>query len=150
VGYNGVVLWTTDGGASWTPQSVTPVFNLDGIAFLGPQTAIVVGANILRTTDGGATWETLLRASTASVAFADRTTGVAVERTNGDILRTTEGGDTWTPQNITSRSIYSVAFADANTGVVVGNRVLLLTSDAGVTWTEQGVKEVLWDVAFGD
>src|SRR5215831_19484521 len=54
VGGGGTILHTTDGGATWTPQSSGTTFWLHGVSFLDTNTGWAVGdgGTILHTTDG--------------------------------------------------------------------------------------------------
>ena len=55
----GVILHTTDGGATYAPRPTSP--SLNSVCFLTNATGIAVGTagKVLRTTDGGATWNSL-------------------------------------------------------------------------------------------
>src|SRR5262249_56873550 len=66
----GVILRTTDGGATWEWQSSGTTEPLSAVSFTDANTGTVVGARgtILRTTDGGATWKARPSGSTASTA----------------------------------------------------------------------------------
>src|SRR5258708_7270284 len=54
-GVEGIILSTTDGGASWTLQLSGTGYTLWGISFVDPNTGWAVGdfGTILSTTDGG-------------------------------------------------------------------------------------------------
>src|SRR5262249_42734877 len=138
----GVILRTTDGGATWTEQLNISLdfdgFSLDpqlfGVSFTDANTGTVVGSNgtILRTTDGGITWRAQSSGTTYNllgVSFTDADNGTVVgwgykhipglTFPNGTILRTTDGGTTWTEQSKgTTNSLYGVSFTDANNGTV--------------------------------
>jgi hypothetical protein len=107
VGDNGIILRTTDGGATWMSQSSLTADNLHGVSFTDANTGTVVGgwsaasypswlAVILHTTDGGATWTNVSLPTTnvlAAVCWTDANTGTAVGE-NGTILRTANAGTT--------------------------------------------------------
>jgi photosystem II stability/assembly factor-like uncharacterized protein len=91
-----VILRTTDGGATWTPQSSGTTEFLEGVAFTDANTGTVVGSGgtILRTADGGATWTRQSSGTTQflyGISFTDANTGMVVG-SGGTILRTTDGG----------------------------------------------------------
>lgn len=56
--YTGIVLWTTDGGATWNNIQLPDVPSLRAVAAPTPTQWFVTGGNevLLRTTDAGATW----------------------------------------------------------------------------------------------
>ena len=115
VGGGGTILRTTNGGATWTPQSSGTTQHLESVFFTDANTGTAVGgeykseawdSTILRTTDGGTTWTRQyynayppiwLLAPLFSVFFTDANTGTVVGEV-GTILRTTDGGQTWIPQ----------------------------------------------------
>jgi hypothetical protein len=105
-----VVLRTTDGGASWS-QNTLPTSNLGAtnIAVKNDTVAITGTYNgfVLRTVNGGVKWDTVYSYSTVDTAFMDGITYVGVTRDTaiviGDadglgclIARSTNGGLTWT------------------------------------------------------
>jgi photosystem II stability/assembly factor-like uncharacterized protein len=55
---DGVILRTTNGGASWTSQSSPTTTNLNGVCFTGANsgTAVGIGGSIIHTTNGGVTF----------------------------------------------------------------------------------------------
>src|SRR5713226_1443217 len=158
VGAGGTILRTTNGGATWTPQSSGTTHWLFGVSFVDANTGTAVGAagTILLTTDGGATWTPQSSGTTnplLGVAFVDANTGAGVGDF-GTILRTTDGGATWTPQSSgTTNPLLGVAFVDANTGAAVGYfGTILRTTDGGATWTPQSSGTTSWlnGVSFVD
>ncbi len=99
VGNDGTIIFTTDGGSTWTAQAVpagleNTVFY--GVSFIDAQRGWVVGGNgtILRTSNGGMSW-TKLNSGTANdllgVTFKDALNGWVVGN-QGTILKTTTGG----------------------------------------------------------
>src|SRR5258707_2060828 len=58
VGDGGIILRSSDGGATWTLQSSGTTDALAGDSFVDADTGTAVGhvGTIFRTTDGGATW----------------------------------------------------------------------------------------------
>ncbi len=167
VGRNGTILRTTDGGATWTPQSGGTTNNLLGVACPNADTGTAVGefGTILRTNDGGNTWSAqssgFPNGSLVAVSFVDARTGTAVGYYNLPIfpiiLRTTNGGETWMPQSgAFSGVLLGVSFVDANVGTTVGNvdtgQNVLRTTDGGATWRSQvaGASRTLNAVSFVD
>lgn len=118
VGYNGTILRTTNGGATWAqqPNPITDANDahlVSDVHFFDTDTGVAVitkdsesvtqDISILRTTDGGTTWTTVPAPDTtqhlSAVSFADQNAGFAVgNNTPGNtckVLRTTDGGQTW-------------------------------------------------------
>lgn len=95
---NGVVLHTTDGGNSWTEQTVPAGTRfLRTVAFKGNK-GWACGRNgtVIHTSDQGATWvkqTTGVDTTLFDIEFADTLRGMAVG--NSVVLVTTNGGATW-------------------------------------------------------
>ena len=108
LGYPGIILRTTDGGATWTEQFANGPRQIG--AWLGLD---FTGVDLI------------------SVSFSDANTGTVVG-SGGTILRTTDGGVTWTKQSSgTTNDLWGVFFTDANTGTVVGSDGTILRTTAG-------------------
>ena len=163
VGENGVILATSDGGATWAKQVSGTCFALLAVAFADPQhgwTATHRPGNfeywnsdgaIYATTDGGATWtQQGVGYHAEDFACID---ALHVWAAAGDrILATNDGGATWS-ERWKGAFLHAIAFADATHGWAVGEGgVIVATSDGGLTWTAQtsGTTERLKDVAFVD
>ncbi len=116
-GINGVILKTTDGGASWTTIIDNAPFELWDVHFIDAQNGIAVGykdANsyglILKTIDGGNSWTEMYGPpglgyyGLYGVEFIDNLKGYAAGGGNrygwsgsyfGIFLKTEDGGNTW-------------------------------------------------------
>ena len=102
-GTGGLLLATTDGGATW--QRKTFGGELTGVTFADARHGWVVGdraIGILGTTDGGRTWRqepSAARYDASTVACVSANDAWALgydERTQRDVvLATTDGGTTW-------------------------------------------------------
>ena len=156
VGNGGLVLVSTNGGASWTVLPTGVTANLFGVFFTSATTGWVVGANgtILFTSNGGATWTPQVSGTSQqlnSISMVSATTGFIVG-TNGVILATTNGGATWTAQTSgTALNLNSVSAVNANDAWAVGqNGTILVTTNGGATWTAQtsGTTQNLTGVSF--
>jgi len=161
-GFGGVLLKTTDGGATWTQQTSNVSFALYAVKMFSASEAVAVGANgmIIRSGNAGATWDTV-RAGTEvlrAVSFtAAGDTGYAVGYLNNDgvVLRTVNRGADWaTLAPITGNYLMSAWFHNGRTGVVgAGNRTFYRTTDAGATWTStspSGQGYYVYGMAFAD
>jgi photosystem II stability/assembly factor-like uncharacterized protein len=140
----GILLRTTDGGATWTNQEMGIAFS--SVSFVSPTIGWAVGfyssggyggGEILKTTNGGFTWDSLnlwvpdLR----SVHFIDSSTGW-VAGSGGFILKTTTGGMSWSTQaSNTSNDLFSITFIDSTIGFAVGGSgTILKTTNGGQAW----------------
>ena len=106
VGFNGSILTSTDGGATWTPQSSTPAADLFVVSFAdathGLAAGTVAGQNVatmFSTDDGGESWVERPAVSNwwftfTGVALPDATHGWAVG-SDATVLTTVNGGRTW-------------------------------------------------------
>ena len=138
----GVLLRTTDSGATWTAVPGAPIDEISGVAFTSVQDGTLVGTlgRIYRTSDGGATWTDVSRGtreSLSAVAFVAPTTAVASVAAAGLMLRSTDGGVSWTQlATPATQPQRGVAFADANVGVSVGDAgSMLRTTNSGANWS---------------
>jgi len=144
VGNQGIILHTTNGGATWHIQlHDTTLFGFYGVFFTDANTGTVVGAcgTILRTTNGGASWTRQASGTTndlKDVFFTDADTGTAAggnltDQYQGEtILRTTNGGATWAKQEIPiQNALLGVFFTNASTGTVVGENGTILRTKTG-------------------
>ena len=156
------ILATTDGGASWTRQSVDGGLPwntlIDAVATVDGRNAWAVDerGGLESTTDGGKTWVRTRLVTAAhplcDLAFVDSRRGwiAAVDM----VLSTSDGGLTWSQQSLPGR-LFAIAFADDVNGWCVGD-VILRTRDGGSSWRDvtphQYVNDsvVLLDVAVQD
>jgi photosystem II stability/assembly factor-like uncharacterized protein len=154
VGKSGSILYTQDGGKSWSAQTSSISTQLAAVVFATPQSGWAVGndATILHTEDGGGSWKMQTNGTgwILSVAFATPQSGWVVGR--GGTIWHTEDGGTWNPQSSgTSANLSSVAFATPQSGWAVGeNGTILHTEDSGGKWKPQssGTNANLRSVAF--
>jgi photosystem II stability/assembly factor-like uncharacterized protein len=98
----GVILATTDGGATWTEQAVTvgSVWSIDAIdartVFAGG------GTGLFSTSDGGTTWTKQAFALPAldTISFTDADHGWVAHSMFSTVCRTEDGGRTWTASDV--------------------------------------------------
>ena len=148
MGFNDIVLKTTDGGLNWTEIFTPSETTLFSVYFFNADTGIACGQfhNIMRTVDGGMTWNYTLEYSFENYyQIAGSPDGIAyIAGGAGNIIRTTNFGQTWKAlSNVNTnmnwwpepRLLKSGWFFDADSGFVVGDwGGLYSTSDAGHTW----------------
>ncbi|HDP97790.1 MAG TPA: hypothetical protein ENN22_01230, partial [bacterium] len=139
VGYNGLILRTTDGGFNWNTQTSRTTKNLNGVCFTDENTGVAVGeeGTIVRTINGGINWKSQNSSTTEDlygVHFINANCGKVVG-SNGIILHTSDGGITWKIQSaVTNNDLYSVYFANENICNTVGdNGIILRTTNSGST-----------------
>lgn len=158
--WNSYIIYTNDGGKTWTTQYDEPGACISDIYFLDQSTGWAVGEGglVLYTKDGGKNWvhqksgtDFLLQ----HVFFVDTKKGWILadhpEKTSGEesmVLHTEDGGKHWQVQLKTHDLwLEQVIFTDNKTGWIstvsgggpgegVGEVVLLHTRDGGKTWLE--------------
>jgi photosystem II stability/assembly factor-like uncharacterized protein len=166
----GVVLATTNGGATWSTQTVpSGVLTLQGVTFVTSSQGWAVGyagvsgcvfvmpfctAAIIATTDGGSTWHTQAIPPgldpLSGVTFLNSSVAWAVGGTS--LLTTVDGGTTWIQQSLPGGTIgRGVAVMSASVGLVsftptsfqlAGAAFINKTIDAGVTWQAEQIPTV--------
>ena len=137
VGFNGLIIRTLDGGATypWTVQTSGTTQNLRDVFFIDSQEGWVVGdlGTALYTSNGGRTWypqTSGVEVPLFDVHFIDANNGWAVGG-DGTIIKTNDGGIVWTEETSgTTEHLRSVFFVDATNGWIVGDNGTILTYDS--------------------
>ena len=154
MGANGLILGTTDGGATWSTQSSSGPY-LWHVTCVDAKHVWAVGPRgvLMRSIDGGRTWQAeqvtgvdMTASGGGGIAFADAEHGWIA---SGDAVRvSSDGGATWALQyRHKGFRLRSVACADAQHVWAVGARerpsgeepVVVATTDGGVNWTSEPV-----------
>jgi len=142
-GVGGIILKTTDGGASWHNQTSGTNEDLYSICFTDSLHGLAVGnaGAMIRTTNAGATWTNVSITTDAlrNVSFYNTNTGFAVggvSATYGSIFKTTDGGATWNQQIVSSSSVlYSISFTSLTDGFCCnGSGDIFKTINGGTSW----------------
>ena len=153
-GFSGLVVKTTDGGASWLQQSVGSIGVLNSVYFKDDNTGYAVGAEgaATRTTDGGATWTAMTVPGTDMlnyVAFPENSMtgyiGLQPRTGGGRILRTTDGGDIWALDTVGGplNTSFSLGMATDLIGVCVGKQGMVYgTADGFGSSSPQGPQTI--------
>ncbi len=146
-GDSGIVLHTTNGGASWVSQNtgisneIHELFVVDrsfawALAFEYPVDTLWYGTYLLKTTNGGTTWtrRDYYAEFYYALSFFDSVNGW-MGGNSGTISKTTDGGLTWSQALIDSSivsgfPVYHFDFYSRNYGFALGGRMDL----AGVVW----------------
>ncbi|MCU0425503.1 MAG: YCF48-related protein [Candidatus Kapabacteria bacterium] len=157
-----VIAQTTNGGMSWTVQTMPSsaiqdtLFSVDAV---NENIVFAVGNQgaIYATQNGGATWTrqtSPTRSNLYGVFFLNERQGWAVGGTSESavILATNDGGTTWRRQLAPADgALRSVFFVDAQLGYAVGvGGIMLVTRNGGTTWEgqESRTSSTLNDVVF--
>jgi photosystem II stability/assembly factor-like uncharacterized protein len=154
----GIILSTTDGGASWKEKRFGSqrIYALD---FFSEQNAIVVGTDadaypgenfMANTTDGGDTWNDKTDFSNKGIfdiQFLDQNKGFMTSwgdewGYSGVIQKTTDGGVTWSKVYITGERLPNICIVDENNGYLIsqntsnGNKKILKSTNGFTDCTE--------------
>lgn len=136
----GLILRTTDGGASWTQQfggdyALPPILSL---FFHDANNGWALGySTLLKTTDGGETWTEQpvgQNLDGGSLVFTSAQNGWIIGR---PVLHTTTGGAIWNVVNPGIESRFGVPrgwFLNNDFGWLIGSDSLSRTTDGGQTW----------------
>ncbi|PWT94916.1 MAG: hypothetical protein C5B55_02015 [Blastocatellia bacterium] len=141
-----ILVYTDDGGTTWTRQRAPSRLELIHIDFVSDKRGWIVGAGgtILFTRDEGQSWSkqnSTTNATLYHVDFRNDKDGWAVGE-KGTLLRTNDGGETWvlvpTGVNVT---LLSVQFLNDDDGWVIGRSgTILYSEDKGRSWVKQESK----------
>ncbi len=164
----GLVLASTDGGATWTRQRLPAGLQPFRVAFADARHGWLLAGNldhssgyhILATSDGGAHWRvshsTQLKLTGLDAVGAKEcwVSGGGYHPQSGVVIRTNDGGGHWQAQTgISSEHLLDVSFPDARHGWAVGRAgTVVATHDGGATWSAQdpGGDYALKQVSFSD
>ncbi len=162
VGFQGIIIKTTNAGTTWTNQKNGTnkyLHQLNSIFFTDSNTGYAVGysGTIIKTVNGGDVWTPQVSGLSddvlQQVIFTSYNTGYIICQSSG-VLKTTNGGENWRKLTIEKTGgLYSAFFIDDNTGYVVGqNGSIRKTTDGGTTWSKQisGCNDYLVSVYFTD
>ena len=172
-GDKGYFAQTTDGGRTWTKQTIDTTDDINEIYFRNDKNGYVVaGKKMFLTDDAGRSWREIkiydpknFRNATPeflSVRFADKKRGLIVgsllnkeeDVIDSLVMRTDDGGETWTRIIVPSKlELFHLDFVNSSRGWIVGDKGLILTTqDGGVNWRKQtsGTTNSLYNVDFRD
>jgi photosystem II stability/assembly factor-like uncharacterized protein len=138
-----ILVYTDDGGETWSRQRAPSKLELIHIDFVNDRKGWIVGAGgtILNTLDGGKTWDKQNTGTSVTlyhVDFRNDKDGWVVGE-SGTLLRTSDGGGSWIAVNTNVKAtLLSVQFVNDDDGWAVGRGgTILRTGDQGVTWLKQ-------------
>jgi photosystem II stability/assembly factor-like uncharacterized protein len=145
-GENGTVLYTSDGGNTWSLRVTDTGDNLVDMCAAGtPSTLWAVGetGTAITSGDGGLTWtaHNLETTTTLSAVCAVNASTAWLAGGGGLLHKTTDGCATWGSQDVGNSNNILAIYADGNDDAwVVGeNGMVIRTYDGGTTWIPQYV-----------
>lgn len=143
-GTGGVILATTDGGATWAAQTSGVTATLEDISWGGADIdgldyvwACGSSVTVVNTMDGGASWDTQSE-GTPAVAYTINFQGIinGIMMGNGFYATSTNGGNLFSP--VMTSYTYQASDFVGSTGWTCGdNGIIKKTTDAGLTWADQ-------------
>ena len=159
VGERGAILYSTNGGRSWSAQSSGVEQTLNSVFFAANSMAgwsVGRRGTILATTDGGINWKqqnSNSRRTLNQVLFSPSGKIGWIVGDDGIILSTTNAGRNWTRENSgTEADLYGLHFGrNGKIGWIVGRGGRIFKSvDSGKRWNQQnsGTNRNFFDVHF--
>lgn len=170
-GGNGAVFKTTNGGVTWTQQTVSNIPNeyYRNIEFLNENVGFLgtLNNNFYKTTNGGVSWERVNNISPYPEAICgldcvgtSTIYGCGAFFFPAYIIKSTDSGNTWQYIDMSAYAdaLVEISFINENVGFVSGSdvdgAVILKTLDGGATWTKiynSNVEgEYVWKMQFLD
>ena len=134
VGSDGNIIFSTDSGTTWTPQTSNTTDTLNSVFFLDINTGFACGYNgtVVKTTDGGNLWTvqtTNIIENLNKIIFLNSDTGWSVGD-QGTIIYTTNGGSTWIEDSSgTYQTLRSVTIAGSTSVWAVGDNSTVLKKE---------------------
>ena len=152
VGFNAIIVHSSDGGETWNMQNSGVNVPLYDVSFVSPQTGWIAGGRgtILHTEDGGKSWQPQPSGTSRQlfgIDFADEIFGYVVGEF-GTILQTGDGGKTWVSQGSGEDRIYNDVYClDRQNGWVAGEYGLIYhTRNSGIAWELQMCQDIICKV----
>jgi photosystem II stability/assembly factor-like uncharacterized protein len=137
VGQRGHIVYSADGGASWTQATVPVSSDLTAVFFVSEQKGWAVGHDgvVLHTDDGGLKWTLQLDGRRANERLVgDMEERVKAQPQSAELQRLLEEARRYKAQGA-DKPFLDVWFADESAGYVVGAYNLIFrTADGGQTW----------------
>jgi|WetSurMetagenome_2_1015567.scaffolds.fasta_scaffold19941_2 photosystem II stability/assembly factor-like uncharacterized protein len=157
-GANGVILKTTNSGASWVQKPSSTSYSISFVYFFNPNEGIVAGSGgtIKKSYDGGNTWQSIYGGTYNRLqegCFVNDSVGYLCGNA-GILLKTTDRGNTWTTSVIGPSNFAFIYFVNETTGLATTENTgqIWKTTDAGVTWILKQIigNYSIWQIHFFD
>lgn len=150
--FTGFISKTTNGGATWTDDSIIDAQQLKANSFVNSQIGYVADfklgdLKLYKTTDAGNSWNMVCNKNYQNgpinvVQFLTENLGYLCTQTHTNsgryarVMRTTDGGNTWTALKSSLNEDYtSIHFFDYYNGILLTYYgYIYKTSNAGLTW----------------
>ena len=145
VASHGIFYKSTDGGASWTQNSLNMSTNVTVTDMnFHNNVGIIIGQLGLAftTTDGGNTWTQANVGTTEMLnkCIVTQDDHIWIVGENGTLLSSFDNGTTWQNNNLTTENLNSIIFLDNQTGYLAGNNsTLYKTMDGGLNWIQENI-----------
>jgi photosystem II stability/assembly factor-like uncharacterized protein len=147
VGYNGVLLYTSDGGVKWSPKNLFSI-NFASVSTPTAEDVYLAGDNgeFIKSTDGGTNWQVKNTGTwryESKIIFFSKTLGYCFAPYEGRIYKTKDAGENWSDSISNFYYFTKSFFVDSINGWAVmpplgdppfGGDALFYTSDGGETW----------------
>ncbi len=157
-GANGVILKTTNNGATWFQKPSGTSYSISFVHFFNHSEGIVAGSGgtIKKTYDGGETWESIYGGTYNRLqegCFVNDSVGYLCGDA-GILLKTTDRGKTWIASVIAASNFAYIYFVNETTGLATTEWTgqIWKTTDAGITWTLKQIigNYSIWQIHFVD
>lgn len=154
-GGQGIIVKTTDGGQTFTVDSILSIWRIDDLYFLDASTGFLLGNQyIYKTTNGGQSWSIVFQDTIPSfipgfwkLDFVSSQVGFTLGKFDGKIIKTTDGGNTWNYGMTAPDSLplLDFDFVNENIGYAIANVYqtatpegrIYKTADGGQSWILQ-------------
>ena len=157
-GANGVILKTTNNGATWVQKPSGTSYSISFVHFFNYNEGIVAGSGgtIKKTYDGGETWQSIYGGTYNRLqegCFVNDSVGYVCGDA-GILLKTTDRGNTWTTSVIAPSNFSFIYFVNETTGLATTEYTgqIWKTTDAGITWSLKQIigNYSIWQIHFVD
>jgi hypothetical protein len=163
VGDSGLILSSSDNGATWDNMTSGVSTNLASVTYGGGTFVVGGTSGVILTSTNASTWSSETSGgnswSAASDGVSDNLSGTAygndmhvISGVSGTILTSSDNGSSWTTQTTgTSEVIWEVIY-DNNIFVSVSDNGSIYTSGDGTTWTPRtsGTSNPLRGITYGN
>jgi photosystem II stability/assembly factor-like uncharacterized protein len=146
VGAGGLVLKTTDGGATWVNQVSNTTSTLYNVFFKSDTEGWACGAGgtLISTTDGGANWTVHPQSGVISGSTFNEITFVGNNGFAGNddnrMYGSTDNGVTWDTIGVYTDDVNSIGFCTTTNGFAgIDGAGIQYTTDGGTTWNPASV-----------